>query len=174
GDDSYNLPRPSELTYQTRRAQYEANKEALREERENYLSEWRDISDYIQLRRGRYLISEGGSGRARKNPRARTNKVLNEKATFASRTCGAGMLAGVSSPSMPWLKLKAKIGGDDLSKYDWGVKQWLDIAEMYLYEVFASSNYYHVKQASYRDMADFGQGPVLIEENFENVINCYC
>ncbi len=172
GDNGYELPRPSKLMFQTRRAQFDNAKEGLREEREDYMPEWRDISDLIQLRRGRYLENSGG--RSRKNPRARTTKVLNEKATFASRICGAGMLAGVSSPSMPWLKLKAKIGGEDIGKYDWSVKQWLDIAEMYLYEVFSASNYYHVKQNSYRDMADFGQGPVLIDENFDNVINCYC
>lgn len=173
GND-FSLPHPSALPFLTRRAQMQANKAGMDQERQNYFDEWRDISEFIQLRRGRYLQGKAGSATSRSKPRARTNKVLNEAATLASRTCGAGMLAGVSSPAMPWLKLKAKIGGDDLSKYDWEVKAWLDIAEMYVYEVFSSSNYYHVKQNGYRDMADFGQGPILIDEDFENVINCYC
>lgn len=158
-------PKPRFLPFFTKRAAFENDKSNLIEERNNYLEEWREISDYIQLRRGRFLAGKG------KNARARSKKVLNEKGTFASRTCGAGMLAGVSSPSMPWLKLKTN--DKDLNEFT-PVKQWLDIAERYLYEVFASSNYYHVKQSAYRDMADFGQGPVLIDEDFDNVINCYC
>jgi hypothetical protein len=96
---------------------------------------------------------------------------LNEKGIFASRTCGAGMLAGVSSPSRPWLKLGTP--DKDLNEFA-TVKRWLDIVEKRLYQVFANSNYYHSKQSSYRDMADFGQGPVLIDEDYENAINCYC
>lgn len=158
------LPPPRKLLFFSTREQFEHRKEALREERGVYLEEWKDISDHIQLRRGRYLVSQN-------RQRVRSKKILNEKGTFASRVCGAGMLAGVSSPSMPWLKLKTN--DKDLNEYA-AVKRWLDIAERYLYEVFASSNYYHVKQAAYRDMADFGQGPVLTDEDYENVINCYC
>lgn len=157
-------PRPRFLPFYTKRAGFEHDRMELNEERSVFLAEWKDISDYIQLRRGRFLASGV-------KDRGRSKKVLNEKGTFASRTCGAGMLAGVSSPSMPWLKLKTN--DKDLNDFS-PVKMWLDIAERYLYEVFASSNYYHVKQAAYRDMADFGQGPVLMDEDFDNVVNCYC
>lgn len=166
-DDAFPaLPRPRFLPFFSTRTALEADRADLREERDNFLSEWKDISDYIQLRRGRYLAENG-----KKNSRARSKKVLNEKGTFASRTCGAGMLAGVSSPSMPWLKLATN--DKDLNEFS-AVKQWLDNAERMLYAVFSASNYYHVKQSAYRDMADFGQGPVLTDEDFDNVINCYC
>lgn len=158
------LPPPRKLPFVTKRQEHESRRSQLVTERQEYLEEWRDISEYIQLRLGRYLM---GNNRKRR----RSKNVLNEKGTFASRTCGAGMLAGVSSPSRPWLKLKTP--NADLNESQ-DAKVWFDIAERYLYEVFASSNYYHVKQASYRDMGDFGQGPVLIDEDFENAINCYC
>ncbi len=158
------LPKPRFLPFFTKRAQLESDRQDLLEERAIFLDEWKEISDYIQLRRGRFLANDN-------KQRQRSKKVLNEKGTFASRTCGAGMLAGVSSPSVPWLKLKTN--DKDLNDFA-GVKQWLDIAERLLYDVFASSNYYHVKQNAYRDMADFGQSPVLIDEDYDNVINCYC
>lgn len=158
------LPAPRRLLFHTKREQFEYRKKQMDADRGVFLEEWKEISDYIQLRRGRYLVKSV-------RERGRSKKVLNEKGTFASRICGAGMLAGVSSPSMPWLKLKTN--DKDLNEFA-AVKRWLDIAERYLYEVFASSNYYHVKQASYRDMADFGQGPVLIDEDYEDAINCYC
>lgn len=165
GDDIKNLPpRPRQLPFTSKRATFDARRAQLADERNHFIEEAKDISDYIQLRRGRYLM---GNRKSRK----RSEKVLNERATFASRICGAGMLAGVSSPSRPWLKIGTP--DKDLNKFG-SVKQWIDTVELYLYQVFAASNYYHVKQASYRDMADFGQGPVLIDENYENVINCYC
>jgi len=136
--------------------------ERMRTERSEFLSEWKDISDYIQIRRGKYLLDEQRKFR-------RSKKVLNETATFASRTLGAGMLAGVSSPSRPWLKLTTP---DPAMNEFASVKRWLDIAQRMLYRAFAVSNYYHVKQTSYRDMGDFGQGPIIMDEDFENAINC--
>jgi hypothetical protein len=160
------LPRGGSLLRISERNRFERRKSDLNSERSEFLEEWKDISDHIQIRRGRYLLDEN-----RKNRRSRSKKVLNEKATFASRICGAGMLAGVSSPSRPWLKVATS--DKDLNQSP-SVKLWLDVVERLLYEVFASSNYYHVKQSGYRDMADFGQGPIVMDEDFENVINCYC
>jgi hypothetical protein len=145
---------------------FERRRKDMETERAEFLEEWRDISDYIQLRRGRFLLDEN-----RKNRRRRGNKLLNEKALFASRTCGAGMLAGVSSPSRPWLKVGT---GDKALNENANAKRWIDQVERLIYDVFSASNYYHVKQQSYRDMGDFGQGPVIIDEDFDNVINCYC
>lgn len=159
------LPKPRYLPFITRRAALEQDRSDLKEERDNFVEEWKEISDYIQIRRGRFL----GDGKSKTRPRSK--KVLNEKGIFASRICGAGMLAGVSSPSMPWLKIKSD--DQDLNKFG-PVKQWLDRAERLMYDIFAASNYYHVKQNSYRDMADFGQGPVLLDEDFEDVITGYC
>lgn len=157
------FPAPRRLPYMTKRSELEGERSQLMQDRNEYLEEWKDISEYIQLRLGRYLVGNN-------KKRRRSKAVLNEKGTFASRTCGAGMLAGVSSPSRPWLKLKTP---NRALNENQEAKIWFNMAELYLYEVFASSNYYHSKQSSYRDMADFGQGPVLIDEDWENAINCY-
>lgn len=136
--------------------------ERMRSERSEFLEEWRDISDYIQIRRGKYLVDD-------QRRKRRSKKVLNETATFASRTLGAGMLAGISSPSRPWFKVSTP----DTALNEFGAaKQWLDLVQRMIYRAFQVSNYYHVKQTSYRDMGDFGQGPILIDEDFENAINC--
>lgn len=160
------LPAPTKTVFTTRKQEFDHKKEQFRQERETYLEEWREISDYIQLRRGRYLITEN-----RKNARRRSPKVFNERATFASRICGAGMFAGVSSPSRPWLKLKTPDA--ELNNFT-GVKRWLDELNKIVYMVFSQSNFYDSKQSVYRDMADFGQGPMVIDEDFEDVISCYC
>lgn len=134
----------------------------MRSDRHEFLDEWREISDYIQIRRGKYLTTE-------QRRKRRTKKVLNETATFASRTLGAGMMAGISSPSRPWMKLATP--DPELNEYA-SAKRWLDIAQRRMYQAFATSNYYYTKQTAYRDMGDFGQGPMLIDEDFENAINC--
>lgn len=157
-------PAPRGLVMRSNVSAYEARKSELKTERSEYLEEWRDVSEYISTFRGRYLITDNRKKR-------RSKKVLNEKGIFASRTCGAGMLAGVSSPSRPWLKLATP--DKDLNEYA-SVKRWLDYCEKKLYQVFAVSNYYHSKQSSYRDMGDYGQGPIIIDEDYDDVINCYC
>lgn len=168
GDDRViNWPAPRALTFTTNRASLEHRKEGLRADRNEFMEEWREISDNMQSRRGRYLLTDNRKKRKASGAKA----LLNERGIFASRTCGAGMLAGVSSPSRPWLKLGTP--DKDLNEFA-TVKRWLDIVEKRIYQVFAVSNYYHSKQSSYRDMGDFGQGPVLIDEDYENVINCYC
>lgn len=152
------------MPWSTKVSAYEARRQALSNERSEFLEEWQDISDHIQTRRGRFLVSEN------RKRRAPSQKLLNERGTFASRVCGAGMLAGVSSPSRPWLKLTTP--DKDLNEWH-RVKRWLDQLEKRVYQVFNASNFYHAKQASYRDMADYGQGPVIVDENFDNVINLY-
>jgi hypothetical protein len=163
-DRKVDWPPPRKLVFSTVMQGMERRKEALRVERQTFLEEWRDISDYMNVRRGRFLVTD--------NRRKRTsNKVINERGIFASRTCGAGMVAGVSSPSRPWLHLTTPDA--DMNEYA-EVKRWLNIVEKRVYQVFNVSNYYGVKHQSYRDMADYGQGPVIIDQDYENAINCYC
>lgn len=164
-DTPYQFPPPRRLTFGTTAAAINFRRGALADERSSYLEEWQDIADYFRIRRTR---AQGSTSDARK--RNRSKKSLNERGIFASRTAGAGMLSGVSSPSRPWLKLGT--GDDALNEYQ-SVRLWLDDTQKKLYRAFSGSNYYQAKQTSYRDQADFGQGPMLIDEDYEDAINCY-
>jgi hypothetical protein len=158
-------PKPKHLILSTNRQAYERRKDDLRTERSEYLEEMKDIAAHAHTMRGRFLLGDN------RKKRRTINSLLHEKMIFASRTCGAGMLAGVSSPSRPWLKL----GTPDKALNEFAsVKRWLDHVEKKIYQVFSVSNYYHSKQSSYRDMGDFGQGPVILDEDYEDVLNCYC
>jgi hypothetical protein len=158
-----NWPAPRRLVLRSTAQGMGSRLEALRLERNEFMEEWRDITDNMNTMRGRYLLSEN-----RKHRRSKT--VLNEKGIFASRTCGAGMLSGISSPSRPWIS----VGTQDSDLNEWAeVKRWCDIVEKMLYRVFSVSNYYQSKQAGYRDQGDFGQGPMIIDQDFEDAISCY-
>jgi hypothetical protein len=159
------LPRPRKLTFGNKAQELNARRGQLDMERSTYLTEWAEIADYARVRKSRAL----SNSTTRK--RSRTNKVLNEAMQFASRTAGAGMIAGVSSPSRPWLRMGTP--DRELNEYK-SAKLWLDDTTRVLLNIFAQSNYYHVKQQSFTDMADFGQGPTLIDEDYEDVISLYC
>lgn len=142
-------------------------RQGLQAEFEYYRDEYRQISDHFQTRRGRYTLTQNGKPR-----RSSTNsKLLHEEGQFSSRVLGSGMLAGVSSPARPWLKITTPDA--DLNEFR-NVRAWLDAGQKIIYQIFGGSNYYHVKQQSYRDMGDFGQGPTIIDEDYEDAINCYC
>lgn len=162
-DNRIQWPTPRALTFSSDRQALESRKADLKRDRDEFLEDAKEITEVIRTRAGRFVAGD--------NRRRRSTKVLHEGGVFASRTCGAGIFAGVSSPSRPWMRLRTP--DSDLNEYH-SVKRWLDQVEKRLYQVFQVSNYYHSKQSSYRDMADFGQGPVLIDEDYENVINCYC
>lgn len=160
------LPASTKLTFGTKVTELNSIRAAALEERATYEPEWRDISDYMRIRRSRAQTTQVAQDRRR----ARSNKWLHEQGIFASRTLGAGMLAGVSSPSRPWLKMTTS--DRELNEFR-DNKLWLDDVTRQLLRVFAVSNYYHQKQTAFQDMGDYGQGPVLIDEDFDDVINCY-
>lgn len=159
------LPKGGLLANVTTSQAFTQRRSVLRSEFNQYQDEYRQISDHFQARRGRYFVSQNGKAR---KPAV---DVLHEEGMFASRVLGAGMLAGVSSPARPWLKITTP--DSNLNQFK-TVRAWLDIAEARIYQMFGGSNYYHVKQQSFRDMGDFGQGPVIMDEDFEDAINCYC
>lgn len=157
------LPKPSKLTFVTRVQQFEHRKKELEYERDYMLQTWREISDHIQTRRGRYLREE-------RQTKRKSGNVLNEKPIFASRNLGAGMSGGVASPARPWVKITTP-DSDLNERHD--AKLWLDETQRRLYKVLAGSNYYGMRATSFRDMGDFGQGPLLLDFDYEDIIRGY-
>lgn len=136
--------------------------ESMKQERNSFLSHWRSISDFIRPRRSRFFVSDVNKGDRR------NQKIIDSTATLASRTCRAGMMAGITSPARPWMKLA--VPDADLMEYG-PVKTWLDDVSKRMLGMYARSNLYNSLPIVYGDMADFGTSAMLIEEDFENVIH---
>lgn len=137
--------------------------DAMVKERQSFVDHWKDLSMWILPRLGRWLSSDRNDG-SKKN-----TKINNEVGTIALRTLTANMFTGTSSPSRRWMRLVPPL--PSLSD-DWEVKRWLAKVEVIMYEIFEKSNFYNSIQALYEELALFGTGCMIIEPDFDTVINC--
>jgi hypothetical protein len=147
---------------ETRRRSCDITRTQLLGERSSFDSHWRDIADFIRPRRARFQVSETNRG-DKKN-----QKIINSKATTASRTLRSGMMSGITSPSRQWFRLSVPDPG--LAE-DWEVKNWLDTVTKRMNEKFLGSNLYNSLPTFYEDLGDMGTSVIYIEEDFENLIH---
>lgn len=135
----------------------------LKKERTPWIDHWRELSQFILPRLGRWLTTDRNDG-GKKN-----QKIDNEVGTIALRTLTANMFTGTSSPSRRWFRLVPPIPS---LEDDWEVKRWLATVEKIMYEIYEKSNFYNSVQALYEEQALFGTGCMIIEPDFDNVIKC--
>lgn len=127
-------------------------------------SEWRDhwkeVSEYIAPRRGRFLDREGRAAEGGKKRR----KILNGTAGDAFSVAVSGIKGGLTPRSLPWFTLTL----EDTEMAKWKpAKMWLSEVERRMYAVFAKSNFYAATNEIYGEQFLFGTGPVEILENPE-------
>lgn len=135
--------------------------ESLKKERSSWLDHYREISDNIQPRRGRYLLTDTNKGDKI------NQKIIDGTAGDAVRILRSGMMSGLTSPARPWFVLATP--DPDMMEYG-PVKEWLEIVEQRINMVFARSNLYNSLPTIYEELALFGTAPMAIEEDFDTVI----
>lgn len=127
---------------------------------------WRELADYILPRRYKWLITPNQWNRG--SPI--NQRIIDSTGTIAARTLASGIMSGVSSPTRPWFKLK--IGRIDSTRTS-PVSLWLAECERLMYLILKESNFYNSIAVAYYDLVVFGTAPLLIYEDFDNVINCF-
>ncbi|MBA1159379.1 portal protein [Microvirga mediterraneensis] len=132
----------------------------LKNERTPHEGDWREISQNIRPTRGLWTAEEQ---RRRKS----ASSIINNTPLLASRTLGAGMMSGITSPARPWFRLTT---GDPARDEAAGVKMWLHVVTRRIQHVLASSNFYTSRQQIYPDVGDYGTGVVIIDDDFENIV----
>lgn len=137
---------------------------ALKTERESFIAHYRDLSDFISPRRGRYFLTDRNKGDKR------ITNIINSKATQALKVARAGMLSGVMSPSRPWFALETP--DPDMMEFA-PVKEWLYKVEMTLRAVFNDGNLYNMAPVMLGELLQFGTGCMLHVDHFENVARFY-
>jgi hypothetical protein len=148
---------------------YRARLEQLRQLRQSYFEHWKEISDQIRPRRGRWLQDGSATERALEGGKKNEN-IINNTPTHASRVQASGIMAGSSSPARPWFRLGVPKLGEFTSD---GAKAWLHEVEELIREVFQRSNLYNVMYAAYRDLGDFGTAATFVEEDDEDLVRGY-
>lgn len=136
-----------------------------------YLNGWqehhRDIADYIQPRRPRFLTTDATTAGSKKN-----DKIFNNVATQASDTLRAGLISGTCSSARPWYRFSTH--NPKLNEVE-SVKEWLHEAELVVQSVLSKSNFYLRVEELFGDLGDFGTAAMHVEADDEGdeVIRCY-
>lgn len=156
------MPQPEIVQMDRPVQQFNRRLSALRTERAPFITEWTEIMDYIQPRRGRFFVTD------RNKPR-KSDKVINGTARDALRTLGAGMQSGASSPSRPWFRLTTPDPG--LAEFG-GVKTWLTSVARRMNIVMSKSNLYNTLQTGYEDIGLVGNAPLIVDEDYDDVFRC--
>jgi hypothetical protein len=137
---------------------------ALKTERSSWMNHWKECSQFILPRNGRFLTSDTNKGGDR------TNQIYDNTGTRAARTLAAGMLGGMTSPARPWFRLT--IADPDLGDYQ-PVKLWLAEVTRRMQRAFSTSNTYRALHGLYEELGVFGTGACTVLDDFDKMIHLY-
>lgn len=146
------------------KAYYSRRLSELDTERSSFIGHWRELSDLVTPRRGRFFSQDRNKGDKR------WNNIINSRATLAHRVARSGMLAGIMSPARPWFALEVT---DHEVMEDPACRAWLSDSAKLLRAVFNDGNLYTMAPVMIGEMLTFGTGAMLHLDDFENVARFY-
>jgi hypothetical protein len=145
-----------------KRSQLEQRWNELKTERTSWITQYRDVSDNILPRTGRFLVADRNKGDRRHN------KILDSTGTRAVRTLSAGMMSGMTSPARPWFRLATP---DPKLNMVGPVKVWLSDCTRLMQMIFAKSNTYRTLHTTYEELGVYGTGAKVVMDDYKNVIH---
>lgn len=144
--------------------QYRARWAALTSERASWIAHYKEISDYLLPRSGRFFVTDRNRGEKR------NNNIYDSTATRDLRILAAGMMAGMTSPARPWFRL----GTGDPEKMEYSpVKLWLNDVTVMMRAIFQKSNTYRALHSLYEELGCYGTAVSLIADDYKHVIRHY-
>lgn len=152
------------MSENTPRQRYLKRKQALWNERSSWITHYREITDYLLPRSGRYFEQDRNRGDKKHN------NIYDSTGTRALRVLAAGMMAGMTSPARPWFRLATP--DTDLMEYD-PVKRWLHSVAKIMREIYARSNTYRSLHMLYEELGAFGTAVTIMRPDFQDVIRHY-
>jgi Bacteriophage head to tail connecting protein len=136
----------------------------LKTERSSWDSHYREISEYLLPRSGRFFTSDRNKGKRKHH------NIYDSTGTRSLRVLAAGMMAGMTSPARPWFRLSTSDPNLDESA---NVKKWLAEVTRLMLMVFSRGNTYRSLHTMYEELGAFGTGPSLVMPDFKSVIHHY-
>jgi hypothetical protein len=124
---------------------------------------YRDLSDYFQPWRTRWLATDA-------NKPKRNSKNARNRALLAVRVLRAGMMSGLMPQATPWFGLTT--GDPDLAKFR-TVKPYLWDVRNITFEAFAKTNVYDAAHESFGDDGVFGTSSLSLEEDDRDKMRAY-
>lgn len=150
----------------TKTEHYRQRYAQLKQEANTWRPHWKDISDFMLPRKGRYLSSDSEESNQGDK---KHQHIINGSGHDALRIVAAGLQGGLTSPSRPWFVLAHP---DQKMMELPAVKEWLYAVQVSMLNVFERSNFYGSLHGGYKELAAFGVHANLIEEDFKTVIRC--
>ncbi|HBZ5458108.1 TPA: phage tail protein [Klebsiella pneumoniae] len=149
------------MAAETLKEQLQKQQAQLTNERSSFDPHWRELSDFINPRGSRFLVTD-----VNRDDR-RNTKIVDPTATLAARTLSSGMMSGITSPARPWFKLATP----DPDMMDYGpVKLWLEVVQRRMNEVFNKSNIYQSLPLLYASLGNYSTGAMAVLEDDSDVI----
>ena len=134
----------------------------LKNERSSWISHWKDISDVLMPRSGRFFLQDRNKGQKRHN------NIYDSTGSRSLKILQAGMMSGMTSPARPWFRLATE--DRDLMKFG-QVKIWLNECTEVMRRIFAKSNTYRALHSIYGELGAYGTGASLIVPDYHNIIH---
>lgn len=141
----------------------QARKASLWNERTDLDQHAQEISDFLLPRSARIYNDD----KDRQVKRSWSN-IIDETGTQAHGVLEAGLMAGMTSPARPWVKLATP----DRDLMEFGpVKIWLSKVTTKMLTIFGKSNTYRAFRTTYGQLGAYGTAANIIEDNYENVLH---
>lgn len=148
---------------ETQRELLDAQLLQLKEAREPWLIDWKDLAENFLSWRSKALFTAG------QRTGKRNKKLMDTAPVLALRTLASGMMAGYTSPARPWHRMATP--DPEMMEYA-PVRSWLYVLETRMRDVFSRSNLYNVLPTRYKELGAFGTGPMIVLEDERDVIRC--
>ncbi|GAL57158.1 hypothetical protein EV102420_06_00320 [Pseudescherichia vulneris NBRC 102420] len=133
----------------------------LDSDRSSFVSHWRELSEFIDPRGSRFLVSD-----ANRNDR-RNSRIVDPSASLAADTLSSGMMSGITSPARPWFRLATP----DPDMMDYGpVKVWLETVQNRMNDMFNKSNLYQSLPLLYSSLGNYSTGAMAVLEDDDDII----
>jgi len=137
---------------------------ALEKDRGPWLTHWTDLADRIDPMAIRVSSTDRNKGERSRG------KIIDNTPTLALQTLKAGLMAGMTSPARPWLRLS--LPDEDLMGFE-PVKEWLSGETKRVLRVFHRSNTYLMLHHIYGDLGLAGSACAMSMNSFESVVRHY-
>ncbi len=158
------MPHAERPVGESKKDYFERRKGNMKNERSSFISHYRDLSDFIQPRRGRFSIGDRNKGDKR------WNNIINSRGTQAVRVARGGMVAGTFNPSRPWFNLET-IDPDLMDSTQ--VKIWLHKVEQLIYAILNTGNFYNMAPVLIDELLTFGTGFMLHVDDRQDLARFY-
>ena len=136
----------------------------LKSERASWFGHYKEISDYLLPRSGRFFVQDRDKGQRRHN------NIYDSTGTRALRVLGAGLMGGATSPARPWFRLGTE---DKALMQSEAVKIWLNDVTRLMFGVFQKSNTYRTLHHMYEELGAFGTAATVVMDDYSKVIHHY-